>query len=193
MEIVEEKVIGISKVKTLLILLGALAFVVLGVWFLTLDTQAIEAQRKFNSPVLVYGIGGVAIAFFGACGIFAVKKLFDSSPGLVLNRQGLTDNSSAISVGFVPWSEVSRIEEHQIQKQRFISIFVDNPDKYMNAGNVLQRKARQANLKMCGTPISISSNALKMKYDDLYSVIEDYLSRYRENENASPHIQQGET
>ena len=193
MEIVEEKVIGISKVKTLLILLGALAFVALGVWFLTLDTQAIEAQRKFNSPVLVYGIGGVAIAFFGACGIFAIKKLFDTSPGLVLNRQGLTDNSSAISVGFVPWSEVSRIEEHQIQKQKFISIFVDNPDKYMNAGNVLQRKARQANLKMCGTPISISSNALKIKYDDLYSVIAGYLSRYRENENASPHIQQGET
>lgn len=193
MENVEEKVIGISKVKTLLILLGALAFVILGAWFLTLDAQAVEAQRKFNSPILVYGIGCVAIAFFGACGIFAAKKLFDSSPGLVLNRQGLTDNSSAISVGFVPWSEVSRIEEHQIQKQKVISIFVDNPEKYMGAGNVLQRKARQANLKMCGTPISISSNALKIKYDDLYSAIEVYFRRYREIENVSPRIQHSES
>ena len=193
MEIVEEKVIGISKVKTLLILLGSVAFVALGIWFLTLDAEAIEAQRKFNSQILVYGVGGVSIVFFGICGIFAVRKLFDSSPGLVLNRQGLTDNSSGISVGFVPWSEVSRIEEHQIQKQKFISIFVDNPERYVNAGNVLQRKARQANLKMCGTPISISSKALKIRYNELYSAIEGYLNRYRENENVSPHMQQGRT
>jgi len=190
MAIEEEKVIGISRVKTLLIVLGSLAFVALGIWFLTLDPEAIEAKRRFNSPVLIYGIGAVAIIFFGACGIFGVRKLFDSSPGLVLNRQGLTDNSSGISVGFVPWSEVSRIEEFQIQKQKFISIFVANPGKYMDLGNVLQRKARRANLKMCGTPISISSKALKIRHNELQSVLEEYLSRYRASENASPHRQQ---
>lgn len=193
MEIVDEKVIGISKVKTLLALLGALVFVALGIWFLTLDAEAIAAQRKLSSPILFYGLGVVAIVFFGTCGIFAARKLFDSSPGLVLNRQGLIDNSSGISVGFVPWSEVSRIEEHQIQKHKFISIFVDNPERYMNAGNVLQRKARRANLKVCGTPISISSSALKIRYNDLHSAIEGYLNRYRENENVPPHMQQDRT
>ena len=176
----------------MLILLGALAFVVLGAWFLSLDAQTIEGQRRFSSPVLVYGIGGVAIVFFGACAIFAFKKLFDTSPGLILNRQGLTDNSSAIPAGFVPWSEVSRIEKYQVGKQKFISVIVDSPEKYMGAGNVLQRKARQANLKMCGTPISISSNALKIKFDALHEMIEGYLRHYRETENQSARTQRSQ-
>lgn len=186
MEIVEEKIIAISKVKALLMLMGCIAFVALGIWFLTLDAGAIETQRRFSSPMLVYGIGIVAIVFFGACGVVAVRKLFDSAPGLVLNRQGFTDNSSGISVGFVPWSEVSRIEEHQIQKQKLISIIIDSPEKYMNLGNVVQRKARQANLKICGTPVSISSKTLKIKHGELRAVIEEYFDRYRESKTASP-------
>ena len=192
MEVAEEKVIGISKVKTVLMVLGSLGFVALGVWFLTLDAEAITEARRFNSPILIYGIGVVAIVFFGICGVFAVRKLFDSSPGLILNPQGLTDNSSGISVGFVPWSEVSHVEEHTIQKQKLISVIVDNPQKYMSAGNLLQRKARQANLKMCGTPISLSSKTLKIKHGELQSAIEDYLKRYRESENASPDRQQAQ-
>lgn len=73
----EEKVIELSKVKIILLTLGAVVFVLLGAWFLSMDAQIIESQRKFNSPTLVYGIGVASIVFFGLCGLIGVKKMLN--------------------------------------------------------------------------------------------------------------------
>ena len=177
----EERVIELSKVKIILLTLGAVAFVLLGAWFLSLDTQTIESQRKFNSPTLVYGVGIVSIAFFGLCGLIAVKKLFDNSPGLIINSEGILDNSSGVSAGIIPWGEIVGIGEHQVHKQKFISIQVKDPEKYVNNGSALKRMANRADIKLCGTPINISANSLKISHDDLLQTIGEYYRKTREN------------
>lgn len=178
----EEKVIALSKIKILLLTIGAVVFVLLGVWFLSLDAQTIESQRKFNSPTLVYGIGVVSIVFFGLCGLVGIKKFFDNSPGLIISSKGIQDNSSGVSAGLIPWEEVVGIGEYQIQKQKFISIQVKDPEKYANNGNALKRMANRANIKMCGTPVNISANSLKISYDELLETITEYY--HRSNANA---------
>jgi len=177
----EEKVIELSKVKIILITLGAITFVLLGVWFFSLDAETIESQRRFNSPTLVYGIGFISIVFFGLCGLFGIKKIFDKSPGLVVSSDGILDNSSGISAGIIPWSEVVSIGEYQVQKQKFISIQVTDPEKYANNGNALKRMANRANIKICGTPINISANSLKINYRELLETITEYYQQSREN------------
>ncbi len=72
----EEIVIELSKVKILLLTIGAAIFVLLGIWLLSMDVQEIESQRRFNSPTLIYGVGIVSIVFFGLCGLIGVKKFF---------------------------------------------------------------------------------------------------------------------
>ena len=177
----EERVIELSKVKIILLTLGAVAFVLLGAWFLSLDTQTIKSQRKFNSPTLVYGVGIVSIAFFGLCGLIAVKKLFDNSPGLIINSEGILDNSSGVSAGIIPWGEIVGIGEYQVHKQKFISIQVKDPEKYVNNGSALKRIANRADIKLCGTPINISANSLKISHDDLLQTIGEYYRKTREN------------
>ncbi|MBE0462093.1 MAG: STM3941 family protein [Halomonadaceae bacterium] len=177
----EERVIELNKVKIILLTLGAFAFVLLGVWFLFMDIQTIESQRKFNSPTLVYGVGVVSIVFFGLCGLIGVKKLFDNSPGLIINSEGVLDNSSGVSAGMIPWDDIVSIGEYQIQKQKFISIQVKDAEIYANNGNALKRMANRANIKMCGTPVNISANSLKISYDDLLEIIDEYYHRSREN------------
>ena len=167
----QEKVIELSKVKLALLTFGAITFVLLGAWFLSMEVHEIESQRKFNSPVLVYGIGVVSIVFFGMSAFIGLKKLFDDSPGLVVNTEGILDNSSGISAGIIPWKEIVGIGEYTVQKQKFISILVKDPEKYVNNGNLLKRIANRANLKMCGTPVNISANSLKIDYDELLEVI----------------------
>ncbi|MDP5138574.1 hypothetical protein ORJ04_21745 [Rheinheimera baltica] len=177
----EEKVIELSKVKIILLTLGAVAFVLLGVWLLSMDAKTIESQRKFNSPILVYGIGVVSIVFFGLCGFIGIKKLFDKSPGLIINSEGILDNSSGVSAGIIPWAEIVGIGEYQIHKQKFISIQVKDPEKYVNTGNALKRMANRANIKMCGTPVNISANSLKINYDDLLKIITEYYRSSHQN------------
>ena len=177
----KEKVIELSKVKIMLLILGAIIFVLLGAWVLSLDAQTIENQRRFNSPSLVYGVGIASIIFFGLCGLVGIKKLFDKSPGLIINSKGILDNSSGVSAGIIPWAEIVSIGEYQVQKQKFISIQVTDPEKYANNGNALKRMANRANIKMCGTPINISANSLKISYSELLETITEYYRNSIEN------------
>ena len=115
-----------------------------------------------------------SIIFFGFCGLEGIKKINDAAPGLILNQNGFTDNSSGIPAGFVPWSDVKKIEEYQIKNQHFIAVIVTEPDKYIQTGNIAQRMFKRANLKMCGAPINISTVCLKVKHDDLLAMFNKY-------------------
>lgn len=181
MQSLEERIIELSKVKIVLLLLGAIIFVVVGAWFLTWDAQTIENACRFNSPTLAYGIGVFSMLFFGLCGLVGIKKLFDKSPGLVLNSEGILDNSSGLSAGLIPWSEVVDIEQYQVRTQKFVSIHVKDPGKYANIGNALKKMANRVNIKMCGTPINISANSLKIGHEYLLKTIQEYYQKNRSN------------
>ena len=60
----EETRIALSKTKMLLLILASAAFIGIGAWMLTLDAAQIEAQRRFNNPLFIYGIAWAAIVFF---------------------------------------------------------------------------------------------------------------------------------
>ncbi len=181
MNISDEMKIDLSKKKCLLYIVGSAVFVVLGFWLLSLDSEAIRPLRLFLSPILVHGIGWAGVVFFGLCGIVGVRKLFDKRPGLRFTKTGLIDNSSGVSVGLIPWSDILGTEIYRIQRQRILLVKVANPEKYIETGGPLKRWAKKANFKMYGSPISISSNALKIDFDKLVDVFNAYISRYGVN------------
>jgi hypothetical protein len=174
----DETVIGLSKTKLALLLLGATAFVAAGIWMLSLDDASIRTQRRFNDPTYVHGLGLVSIVFFGACGLFALKKLFDKNPGLVFNSSGIVDNASSALAGFIPWSEVAGAEILEIQKQKMLVIRVRDPLEYIARGGSLRRTLNKANYNMVGSPISISSNTLAINFSELVSLFEQYRRKY---------------
>lgn len=166
--------IALSKGKIVLLTLLGCGFVALGVWMVSMDAQTIAAQRRFNMPWLVYGIGLLAIVFFGFCTLIGIKKLVDSKPGLILGKSGFADNSSGVSSGFVPWSAVLDIREEAIHGQRFVLVMVHNPEDFIAPDTGLKRMAQLANLKMCGTPVSLSANGLKVSHAELLALLKAY-------------------
>lgn len=174
----DEKIIELSKTKLLLLITGAVIFVALGIWMYQLNPAWIEAQRRFNSPVLVHGIGIVAIVFFGACGAAGINKLFDKRPGLVLSAAGIVDNSSAVSAGLIPWSDIQGFGIHEIQKQKMLVIKLADPEKYIQAGGSMKQALHRMNVRICGSPIAISSNALKINFDELVNLCNSYHTKY---------------
>jgi hypothetical protein len=174
----DEKIIELSKTKLLLLIAGALIFVALGIWMYQLDPAWIEAQRRFNSPAIVHGIGIASIVFFGACGAAGLKKSFDKKPGLVLSAAGIVDNSSAVSAGLIPWSDIQGFGIHEIQKQRLLIIMLADPEKYIRAGGSMKQALHRMNTRICGSPIAISSNALKINFDELVGLCNSYHTKY---------------
>ncbi|MCX4191129.1 STM3941 family protein [Methylophaga sp. OBS1] len=174
----DEIVIALSKFKIILMIAGSLAFVVGGLWLTTLDSEQIESSRKYSNPQIAHAVGYICMAFFGLCAAYGITKLFDSKPGLIFNHKGITDNSSGVAAGLIPWAEISGFSEYQIQRQKMLIIHVQDPKKYVDRGGAMKRALNNANMKMVGSPIAISSNSLKISYSKLLELVENSFSKY---------------
>lgn len=171
--------IPLSKNKILLIFLGSLMFVALGIWFLNDPEKLANSSYRPKSAEFIQIIGIVAVVFFGVCGLFAFKKLFDKKDGLIINQDGIIDNASGTSIGLVKWTDITGIEITQVHSQKFIMIEVSNPQYYINLQkNRIGKMAMKANYNKYGTPISISANSLKTDFTALKKLIE---KQYLEN------------
>lgn len=178
MHITDEKIIELSKTKILLLIAVACGFVVGGLWMFQLSSAEIASQRRFNSPWLVHSIGMMSIVFFGLCGVFGVKKMFDKKPGLILSASGIVDNSSGVSAGFIPWSEIVGFDIFEVQRQKMLIVKVTHPERYIEVGGSMRRTFNRVNFKMCGSPIAITPNSLQIGFKELLGVCDAYFAKY---------------
>jgi uncharacterized membrane protein YobD (UPF0266 family) len=171
--------IPISKKKLILMIIGSLIFVGLGVLF-------VMNPEKYTSPIMrnpkVIFISGLAsILFFGLCFPFMVKKLGDKSPGLVISDQGIFDNSSGVSAGQISWKDIDDILVIKIHRQRMIILQVNNPQDYIERQtSTFKRKMMTINYKIYGTPLSMTSNGLKISFDELFAILTNKLKASRQ-------------
>lgn len=174
--------IQLSKSKLTIMLLGSMAFVGLGIWFVA-DPASITSWRHSSESLAIFS-GIASILFFGLMSFVISKKIFDTTPGLIISNDGLTDNSSGISAGFVPWSDIKEITEIKIVNQQFIKLVVGNPEVYIaRQPNAFKRWVAQRNYKMYGSPIGISANGLKYTYEDLNVLIQRRFQEYKSKSN----------
>lgn len=173
---VESVEVQLSKLKIILIATGSFAFVLLCLWLLGLDAGG-DVPRRFN-PAVVKAVSIAGIGFFGLCGIWATAKVFDNRPGLILDPSGITDNSSGVAAGVIPWSDVRGFAEFETHGQKMLVVLVKDPEKYIGVGNPIRRALNKANFEMVGSPISISSNSLKINYAELVELCMGFYQRY---------------
>ncbi|MFV0531429.1 MAG: STM3941 family protein [Flavobacteriales bacterium] len=170
--------IPLSKTKMTMTFLGALAFVGLGLWFLINPPKS--NHWLFGNPTIIFVVGLASIIFFGLIAITIFRKFSNKKAGLIINRQGITDNSSGVSAGLIPWEDIIDITVSQVMSQKFLMIIVKNPEEYLNrVTNSIKKNAMKMNYKTYGSPISISSNALQTDFDKLQKLLKDKMNEYK--------------
>ena len=174
----EQIEIPLSNGKLTLLLLGSIAFVAIGLWFV-ISQPKIDSEL-FGNPALIFLAGIASIIVFGLFGILSLKKLIDKKPGLIIDKTGITDNASGASAGHISWSDITEIKTTQIFNQKFLTIIVRNPNKYIERQtNALKRKNMQMNLSSSGSPINISANTLKCSFDELKTTLQTQFDQNR--------------
>jgi len=163
--------IPLGKTKLLLGIGGSLLFIVAGYFLFT----TLAYKQTILNPSFVKAAGVAGILFFGATGIYGIRKLFDKSIGLIIDENGIFDNTNASSIGLIKWSDITGIEVKQVQSTRFLLVYAINPEDYMNKAKGIKRKLMVANNKFYGTPLSITSNTLKCSFDELENLIRQNL------------------
>lgn len=170
----EKTEIPLSKNKLFLGIAGSILFVILGIWLFTnADGFQEHSMRLLRYPMIIKGVGILSILFFGATGIYGFRKLFDKKIGLIIDSNGITDNSNASSIGLIEWNDISEIKTQQVMSTKFLLIKVINPEKYIEkAKSGMKAKLMRTNMKMYGTPLSITSNTLKYDFGKLEKLIQ---------------------
>lgn len=160
------RVIPLSKTKLRFLAWASLGFVAAAAWLWFFPEQF----RRWP-PEVVQVVAAIAAAGFGLCAIYLGLKQRDPGPGLVIDAQGIVDNSSGIAAGRVPWSEIEGFKVHQVQSQRFLAVQVRDPGKYVARASALMRPVVALNLKLYGSPIQISAVALQIDFDELVAAV----------------------
>jgi len=174
-----EIIIPLSKQKIILLTFSALVFVGLGILFVTIPEK--YTSPIMRNPTIIFISGIASIFFFGLCTLFICKKLWDKSPGLIITDEGILDNSSGVSGGQILWVDIDNISVLKNHRQKLIMLQVKNPQAYIDKQTSgFKRKMMTLNYKMYGTPLCITSNGLKISFDELLSTLTHKLEASRQ-------------
>jgi hypothetical protein len=165
--------IKLSRVKIIFFTVCSLAFVAVGILMWTSSGTEARYMEIFMRIICLLDFG-----FFGLCGMYGLLKLFDKKPGLIINDDGIFDNSSAFSGYLIKWRDITAIEIGQVRSTKFLLIFVKNPKYYLNQINKFKSFWIRRDEKEYGTPLSISTLSLKYNTDKLFEIIKKEFEKH---------------
>ena len=150
-----------------------------GVAFLVVAPILIATPGHVAVALCLIGMALVDPTFFGGGGAPFVPMLFDRRPGLVFDREGLTDRTTGLGVGFVSWAEVTGGLVIRGRSSRSLMVAVSDPRKYWKQGRCDLRLLSGANMLIFGTPICLSSGSLSIGFDEMVAVFNRFHAHYR--------------
>lgn len=158
-----------SKTKMLLLLAGAIVFVVVSVfmaWTLYLD----EGAGSFG----VF-IGLVGFLFFGFCAVLILFKLLDRRPALEFSAEGLL--SRDISEQRIAWHDILAARLVIYQKQPIIELILSPQAEQSLPFTRTVRYTRAANRGLGFEGVCISGVGLDRPPADVIAMIGDWAER----------------
>lgn len=164
--------IPFSKSKQILEIGGSVLFVVLGFFLIT----TIADLQTRTHPLFVKIVGAASILFFGMTGFFGIKSLFKKTTGLIIDDYGITDYSNITGTGLIKWTDIKGMRTENTGRSKFILLFTVNPEIYLNKAGGSRKNIMEANMKLFGTPLILSSNGLKCSFKELEKLISDRLN-----------------
>jgi hypothetical protein len=171
------------KGKLLLLLTYAIIFIVTGMWLLNFQPDL--GDSILSSPI-VKSIIGVITILMGLFGCYTIaKRMFSKGPAILIDADGITNYTSAVSYGTIKWDDILEIKETTIRaslfsKHHFVSIIVRNPEEYRsNIQNVFAQKVSLLNRFTDGSLLSITANGLDVKHKDLLTLLNEKFTEYQ--------------
>ncbi len=161
-----ELIIYPTRSKTLVTVFGSLMFAVAAVFFLL--TPDVYARL----------VGAGALIAFGASGIYATYRLISNAPVVVLNRDGLFDNASPFSVGWMAWSEIERIAPRRTYLARLIGVVPHDPAAVIARVPPHRRWLVSALAGVSQSPVNIPATFLGRRLDEVQRETERYHDKF---------------
>lgn len=156
-------VIGPSRWRHVMLLLGSLAFVAGGVFILGMPPSRGESVQEQQT------IGWGCIIFFGGCGLVGVWQLIDLRPRLIIDDDGIYDRT--LGVGRIPWEEIQGAYLLTVSGHDFICLELLDADRYLQRTNPVKRALAGAKTALGFAPISLNLSCVAADSRDILELI----------------------
>lgn len=123
-------------------------------------------------------VGIVCLMFFTPGGIFLLYKWWDDTPYLVMDSEGISENSYALRGIEILWKDIVEIGEGEIKKTRFILVYLRNPEVFISRYEGYRKTLFIFNNKLYGTPILLATNTLEISQDELVKIMRNKLTQF---------------
>jgi hypothetical protein len=160
-----------SPWRMLMLIAGALAFVVLG---LALIFGWMDERRSGH---FVQAIGWISVVFFGACGLVGAWRLVSvRGPVVTISPAGIRDVRVAKET--IPWRVIHDISTWEYQRQKVMVLDVDPAVERRLTLSMVARMSRRANASLGADGLCVAATGLSMRYDDLLATTRAYAEAY---------------
>jgi hypothetical protein len=156
-----------SKGKMATLALGSLAMA-------AMCGAEVVFHKEMEVPDWAAGVGVLGALIMFACFFWALVRLFNPSPSVLVNRDGVTDNSSATSVGLIRWDEIRQVTVFRMNHVKNLGIIVADPEAVFRRQSSTKGSLLRASFKLTQVPISIPQSTLPVSADDLANQIIAY-------------------
>ena len=121
------------------------------------------------------GIRTILAPFFGTLGVlgallvasFLLYRLIVRRPALVVGAEGILDDASMLSAGFIRWEEIEEIGVHTFGGQTFLGVMPKDAEDVLARQSSIKRGLMRANMSLGAPPINVPQSVLPIKAADL--------------------------
>lgn len=149
----------------------------------------------------------IGIPFFGYGTIILIKRIITRNELVVVDKNWITDNSSAVSIWFIPWNDISNIEikstetqkfnslltpqsKETIENQKFISVSLYNEEKYLEQIPQWKRMLLLSNKQLGLGIVNITLVGTGVDINEFYEKIIEYIKLKKLNIHIWPKEEQ---
>lgn len=158
-----------SRWRLALIALGAIGFVVMGLWMIGTFGPPPDSRRYSSGFVTM--IGWISIIFFGFCGVIAIKRMLNSDEDVRINSFGI--KSRSWSEQTIPWNEITDISTWSYKGQKTILLKLRDPSQFPGRG--IGAMMAKANRAIIDADVSISMTGTDRSYDEAMRAIHQFM------------------
>ena len=156
-------VANVSRGRIALLLLGAIAFIAIGIFMVR------GANRDPESAL----IGWASILFFGLCGVVIAGQLFRSGVDIQIDARGILWRRWSDET--IPWAAITSLYPDSAGRQPFLCLTLFDPDAYRSTH--IMGKFASINRYMQFGDISITIMGTDRSFGELLAAVERFAPR----------------
>ena len=162
--------------RSLMIVVGVFSALFVIVAILLLATTVLPARQ--SDRVLGIFMCTLCLVFFGMGLKWAATMMLKRLPGLVLGPEGITDRSSAVGPGLMPWNAIETVAVRLTLAYPTFGVRIKRDSEYFRALSLPARLYLALNRVSTGYDVLIAIRALQMPMNQLEYEIARRLDYY---------------